>query len=285
MDAHRRSPMTLPPIEALLGASADAIEPLIDYGYRGAWRVRVRGDAFMVKSDTREHFQRAEVDAQLHAGNAGVPVPEIIAFVERPVPTVAMRWVDGVALRGMDHAEAWRDAGRVLRLIHRTDDQRLIREPWADLVLRWLADGLRYLVEHRGLAPGEADDAMRHAEALRALLGDQTLTWLHGDCQADHVLIDPATLRVVAVVDWSDAAQGDPVMDFAVLSLFADHALPHLLDGYDASAGFRDHLASTLLLYRALRGVGVVRWLDEHGFRSGEWPIHAVRAFARSTSS
>lgn len=54
-----------------------------------------------------------------------------------------------------------------------------------------------------------------------------------------------------------------------------------LLDGYQASVEFMEHLAETLPLYRALPGVGAARWLDEHGYRDVEWAIAAVRQLAQ----
>lgn len=40
---------------------------------------------------------------------------------------------------------------------------------------------------------------------------------LHNDLAAEHVLIDPADGKITGVIDWSDMAIGDPLMDFAGL--------------------------------------------------------------------
>jgi aminoglycoside phosphotransferase (APT) family kinase protein len=40
---------------------------------------------------------------------------------------------------------------------------------------------------------------------------------LHNDLAAEHVLIDPANGNVTGVIDWSDMAIGDPLVDFAGL--------------------------------------------------------------------
>lgn len=273
--------MQLPAIDALLGAPPDRTETLLDYGYRGAWKVSVRGESYVVKADVREGFQEAEVAAQRHAGAAGVPVPEIVAVGAIPVPTVAMRWVEGVPLQGHADVAAWRDAGRVLRLGHSATILRGRAKPWAELVLGWLADEISYLVDHRGLAGADADAALQRAETLRVVLDQQSLIWLHGDCQASHFLIDPIASRVTAVVDWGDAQAGDAALDFAILSLFDRDALTGVLDGYEASTEFREHLAATVPLYRALRGAGSARWLDGHGYPAVEWPLNAVREFVQ----
>lgn len=39
----------------------------------------------------------------------------------------------------------------------------------------------------------------------------------HNDLGIEHVLVDPATLRITGVIDWSDAALTDPAYDFGLL--------------------------------------------------------------------
>ena len=273
--------MELPATEALLGAPADRTQTLFNYGYRAAWKVSAHGDWFIVKADLRDGFQEAEVEAQRHARRAGVPVPEIVASVAVPVPALAMRWVDGVPLRSSRSMDAWRDAGRVLRIAHAASVLRHRLIPWGELVQRWFTEEIPYLVARRALTAADADAVLRCVDALRPSLDERTLVWLHGDCQAEHFLVDATTGRVSAVLDWADAQEGDAAVDFAVLSLFDEDVLPHILDGYEASAEVRQHLAETLPLYRALRGAGATRWLDEHGYTDVDWAIAAVRQLAQ----
>lgn len=273
--------MLSPVFEALLGAPPDNVRPLLDYGYRGAWKVRACGESFIVKADTRGAFLQNEVTAQRHAEAAGVPVPDIIAAAADPIPALAMRWVEGVALHARPSPAAWRDAGRVLRLAHGASVLRRRDERWGDFVHDWFARELPYLVEHHGLVAEDADVALRHAGELRASLNRRPLAWLHGDCQAAHFLIDPTTERVTAVLDWADAQEGDPAIDLAVLTLFDDGVLGHVLDGYEAAPEFREHVMRTLPLYRAVRGAGAARWLDDHHIPGGDWPTAAVRSLVR----
>lgn len=41
-----------------------------------------------------------------------------------------------------------------------------------------------------------------------------TLHFLHGDFSPDNIIVDPATGRLVGVIDWGNAALGDPALDF-----------------------------------------------------------------------
>lgn len=41
--------------------------------------------------------------------------------------------------------------------------------------------------------------------------------FIHNDLCPDHILIDPDSGRVTGIIDWTDAALGDPALDFVVL--------------------------------------------------------------------
>lgn len=54
----------------------------------------------------------------------------------------------------------------------------------------------------------------------------------HNDLGDDHLLMDPSTSQIVGVIDWSDAAFGDPCVDFLFLNhwlgaAFIDRVLQH----------------------------------------------------------
>ncbi|MEO6044161.1 MAG: phosphotransferase [Tepidiformaceae bacterium] len=267
-------------MEPLLGGEISAIDELLNYGYRAAWKVTAGGERFMVKVDLRSGFQTREVEAQAHARSAGVPVAEAVLSRDGDVPALAMRWVEGGSLRGCASLRSWQAAGAVLRLAHGAPSLRPAPEPPGAFVAGWLKRELPYLVAHHGFAAADAELVLRHAERLRPTLDHATPAWLHGDCQAAHFLLEPAGDRIAAVLDWADAHEGDPVMDFAVLTLFDREALLAVLDGYEASGELRDRVALSLPLYRAARGAGAVRWLDAHGYPEERWPLDALRQVA-----
>ncbi|MBU0726587.1 MAG: phosphotransferase family protein [Alphaproteobacteria bacterium] len=96
------------------------------------------------------------------------------------------------------------------------------------------------------------------------------VTLLHNDFKLDNVILDPATLDPVAVLDWDMATRGDPLFDLAILLAYwteagdppAMHALKQmptaapgfptrreLVDAYGRASG-RD--VSDMLYYRVL---------------------------------
>jgi aminoglycoside phosphotransferase (APT) family kinase protein len=45
------------------------------------------------------------------------------------------------------------------------------------------------------------------------------LRFLHGDFRDDNLMVDPLTGRLIGVIDWGNAAVGDPALDFTTLVL------------------------------------------------------------------
>jgi aminoglycoside phosphotransferase (APT) family kinase protein len=45
----------------------------------------------------------------------------------------------------------------------------------------------------------------------------ERFAFCHNDFGAEHILVDPDTLRVTGIIDWSDAAIADPMRDLALI--------------------------------------------------------------------
>jgi aminoglycoside phosphotransferase (APT) family kinase protein len=59
------------------------------------------------------------------------------------------------------------------------------------------------------------------------------LRFLHGDFRSGNLVVDPATGRLTGVIDWGNAAVGDPALDFMALVLWRGWAFTHrALDAY-----------------------------------------------------
>ena len=69
------------------------------------------------------------------------------------------------------------------------------------------------------------------------------LCFLHGDFRADNIIVNPASGRLVGVIDWGNAAIGHPSTDFMTLVLWRGWTFTHaVLDAYGlpTSDGFID---------------------------------------------
>lgn len=67
---------------------------------------------------------------------------------------------------------------------------------------------------------GEPPPVLDEIEAWLAIdrkLPDQDIAFLHNDFKLDNVVLDPATLEPVAVLDWDLGTRGDPLVDLGVM--------------------------------------------------------------------
>lgn len=270
-------PLQLPDVRPLVGGPVDSIEQLLNYGYRAAWRIRSRGRSFVVKADLRPGFQENEFRAHRHARDGGIRVAEIVGFYDRPVPTLMLAWLEGQSLRDTANPDSWREAGALLARTHALPLLRKSESSWSEFVTGWFGQELSALCEQGRLEPRESEAALAQAESLRDRLDRGTEAWLHGDCQPDHFL---TTSRGMVLIDWADARPGDPVIDFAVLTM-SSPMIEDVLAGYGASAELRRRTAELLPLYQAVRAAGAAVWLRRHGYGDSEESVELVRKFAK----
>jgi len=255
----------------LFGGAPDTVDELVVWPDRATWRVTVRNERFVVKTDDDRLTVTHEIAGHRRAAGAGLRVPELVAESD---DAFAMRWVDGVSLRAHDSARAWADAGALIRAAHdlgaappfgtgfgrfntTQPDWRSFFELFADKMLTECETNLRF-----PRADGDRiRAALRHAPGLDA----PHIVWCHGDLQPEHILVDPSTDRVTAIVDWADHGAGDFVWDFAVLALDHPEQVGWALDGYGATRQQRVTLDAQLPLYSVVRLVGEAGWFAEHG--------------------
>jgi aminoglycoside phosphotransferase (APT) family kinase protein len=212
---------------------------------------------------------------------AGVPTPELLAFVAGPPAVIAMRRVVGQPLSSA-YPEAAREAGRVLGWLHGIGARPPFstgETTWDGQIMAWAGRELASL-GRLGVFDGDAIGALLGRFArLRAELASRPIVQLHGDLQPEHVLVDVRGERVVALLDFADAQPGDPLLDIAVLTLWDEALAGPILAGY---RGIADDAATRALLaeYRLLRHLSEIPWLLERGY--GEYATRNVAAVRRA---
>ncbi len=81
----------------------------------------------------------------------------------------------------------------------------------------WLAEARELLPDLATAIPDQ------HLPAVRALLDGvppepaEQLVFSHNDLGIEHVLVDPGTLRITGILDWTDAAVTDPAHDLGLV--------------------------------------------------------------------
>jgi aminoglycoside phosphotransferase (APT) family kinase protein len=265
--------VSLPTADALcrrlLGRTPDRIEPLVIWDHKATYRCVIGDDAFVCKVDVQLEEILREIDGLERAAAAGIAVPEVVAA---DTGAFAMRWVAGTALTYSSPAEWWRAAGREVRRVHAVVPPPYsgggfapARDSWEAVIEAEVEEELEKCVRENGLDQEAVPRVRRAVADGHDELAAAPASWYHGDLQPDHVIVDPESGEIAAIIDWSDQGRGDGAWDIAVLTLDDESRLDAFLAGYDAEPDERDRLARMLPLYRLVRWLGEIRWLTEHG--------------------
>ncbi len=198
----------------------------------------------------------------------GVPVPELLLFESSEPAVLAMKQVVGKPLSSQDKGAA-REAGRYLELFHSIETAPPFaggQSRWDEFILWWARLEIGRVEKLGVFTGGEIAQLKYTLEESKLTLKDRPIVLLHGDLQAEHILVNPETQKVVAFLDFADAQPGDPLLDIAILSLWDIPLAAGVLEGY---TGIDNNEQARQLLshYSLLRLVGEVPWLLDRGFK------------------
>lgn len=140
------------------------------------------------------------------------------------------------------------------------------------------APGLAWLEEARQVAPTLGDDSPEVHAAVEWLLREARapmrysgpLRFVHNDLCPDHVLVSRRTGALTGLLDWTDAALGDPVVDFVFLATWGGWPLVESVLGFyepPVDEGFTERL-------RFLARTCALVWLGEAVERGGDVAKH-----------
>lgn len=228
-----------------------------------AWEVN--GNAIVLFPKRAEVAASQEIQRRLLDALAlllPVAIPHIDAIIHAaalPYPGVVYRKLPGIQLTKMaaERLQPERLAAQIgafLTALHRFPLERAVRlgvpvtTPTA-----WRAQYVEMLAALRALFPRLTPTERERMEALFAAYLDNPAHFefapvlLHRDLGGDHLLLDPRTGDLTAVIDWGDAAIGDPAQDFCGLPAAW---LPALLASYGGTVDTT--FAERVAFYRAL---------------------------------
>jgi aminoglycoside phosphotransferase (APT) family kinase protein len=214
-------------------------------------RVTLRVDNMYLKIDADQTRTDVEVEA---ISMAPVPTPRILW---RNPPVLARAAVAGRALRDLrgPSPAAWVATGAAIRTLH---DAPL--PPWpgssVDDLASQLATECDWLVANEVLPATVVTPNHRLAETA---LRPWTPVFIHGDLHDSHVFVDDDEVK--AIIDWSEASQGDALFDLATLTLAHPEHLDDVIAGYGT-----DSDPDLVRVWWSLRCLVAVRWLLENGY-------------------
>jgi aminoglycoside phosphotransferase (APT) family kinase protein len=208
-------------------------------------------------------------------GGTAVPVPEALLLCEDTAvlgaPFYLMSRVPGVVLRSRRQTDQLGEEARrgvalammdTLAELHRVDPAAVglgdFGRPEGFLerqVRRW----------SKQLAQSTSRDlpdaATLHDRLAASIPASATTAIVHGDYRLDNLIVDPASMRVAAVLDWEMATIGDPLTDLGLLLAYwtvldrLKVGVNPIADGLGADAGFP---SGDELLARYARSSGAV---------------------------
>lgn len=251
----------------------------------------VGNEDFLVDTATGGYVVKAGAAADV-AGEAwgcqrvrqeGVAAPEIVAFdvdghrLGRPY--VLLSRLSGGPCENDDLALV--EAGRQLRMVHgiRVDRFGFFKgagtghvpptapqQAWSDVFAGILPD--LDTLEAEGVLQVALADRLRGAVTshpwAETSAGPGVL--LHGDLYPRHVFTDGA--RLTGIIDWGDAAVGDPLFDLGRLSRAGSQAFDLVLRGYQADIALTADDAAGIIFYRVLWSMLALVWEHRAG---GDW--------------
>ncbi|MGM9920221.1 MAG: phosphotransferase family protein [Bhargavaea sp.] len=175
---------------------------------------------FVLKRSKRSPFDewlKNEAEVLKHLSGTGLPVPQLIAFLEEPACNWAlMSFIEGETVRSALRRTA--DPGRrgkiinafaeALRLIHQTPVPDVLKRgrPWIDRMLEEAEDNL-----HRYETDG-SPELLEQLKRERPVIEGECL--IHGDCTVDNVMVKDG--KLTGIIDWSGGTSGDPDYDIAL---------------------------------------------------------------------
>lgn len=221
-------------------------------------RVTVRVGEVFLKVDADPARLDREADAM-----ASAPVPTAEVLWRKP-SVLALAALRGRELGNLDRPStaspaAWAAVGATVRALHdaplpdRVGPTLEERAERLEAECRWFVD--------TGVLP--ADAVARSRRLAETALRPSEPAFVHGDLHVKHVFVDGD--EVTGIIDWSEAAQGDPLFDLASLTLGHEARLDDLLDGYGTDVD-RDRIRG----WWAWRCLVASRWLAENGYGSPE---------------
>ena len=138
-----------------------------------------------------------------------------------------------------------------------------------DLVAHWRDKSLEQLRRLNGLDVNRGL-LRRYLESNTPVSFQGPPSLVHNDLWAEHLLIDTCSGGVSGVIDWGDAAIGDPAIDFACLYTWygrswLEDILAHYTGKLDAEVISRSRYLATCVAIHCItlgRDVGRIQWVE-----------------------
>jgi fructosamine-3-kinase len=140
-------------------------------------------------------------------------------------------------------------------------------DDWLSFCQGWIYDECRFVRSKGSLSDGACEEMLRSSLACLERVEERALTLVHGDLDAANVLISPLATanRRVTFVGLACAGIGDPAWDLVTLSLYDPGRLELIIDAYQHTPAFAEHVRAVQPVYRMLRLLSRARLTAQRG--------------------
>jgi aminoglycoside phosphotransferase (APT) family kinase protein len=173
----------------------------------------------------RERIEREALLLTFVAELTELPVPRP-TDVDPEAGSLSYERLPGVPLialpedvRGRAAQPVARELGGLLKALHGVDPERVREMVDRDVqpLGGWLEDAAdEYEAARPAIPKGHRGAVERFLDAPPPPPSDR-LVFSHNDLGIEHVLVDPESLAVTGIIDWSDAALCDPAHDYGLI--------------------------------------------------------------------
>lgn len=226
-------------LEAALGGPV-ALRPVASGQSNPTWFVDHAGRRLVLRKKPRganlssAHAVEREYRVMAALEGTGVPVPRMVMLEENSdvlgTPFYLMERLDGIVSEDSSLPQfspksrraIYKDAAQVLARLHSVNWQAAglstfgkSTDYYARQVKRWALQWEATRTRDDRLIDELSDWFSKNVPA------DSTTTIVHGDYRIGNLMLDPASSRIIGVLDWELSTLGDPLSDLAHWSMFA----------------------------------------------------------------
>ena len=210
---------------------------------------------------------------------AGMQAPRLVAYDVNgdPRPYTIYERAAGELLGYVDRdlmefEPAYRDIGRQIAMLSSIQVPKSSSGQFLKAKRGGPLKSLQRTVGKGAISAAQADEIVDWVERTRPLLGKcRRRVLLHQDIHPWNVFVDVETRTLTAIIDWGDAAFGDPAFEFASMPLVA---VPAMLEGYQNAGAVLDKGFIPRILWHGLSlALWEIRELDPKEYSRRWWRL------------
>jgi len=229
-------------------------------------KIATKESFIVLKASTiPNHVSEGDAKNCLLLLDAGLPVPQVLAYGEDPVSFAFLNWIEGEPLTKESPISAQIEAGRLIMRINYLSnrppyDREYSYDSWME---GWLNVAMTYWSHQEGVTTQMIDNVWDGFYGIRSLLATRGTQFMLQDGRPDHFMV--LNGKINGIIDLHDCQPGDGAMDLAVFGLFNESLLDNALKGYEADRQEQEAIKELVPFYLFLRRLAAAEFHSKSG--------------------